>query len=69
MSKGKDWTSRLRDLLDEVEPLGTFATTGSLKPSTLPSIIVEGVVEQLLRAFEGSSYEGSIREGSRYNHR
>jgi 2OG-Fe(II) oxygenase superfamily len=43
MSKGKDWTSRLHNLLDEVEPLGTFATTGSLKPSTLPSITIEGV--------------------------
>jgi 2OG-Fe(II) oxygenase superfamily len=42
-SSEKDWSAQLRDLLDEVEPLGTYATTGHLSPSFLPVISVEGV--------------------------
>jgi 2OG-Fe(II) oxygenase superfamily len=44
-SKGQEndeWSSQLRDLLDEVEPLGTYATTGRL-PAFNPVISVEGV--------------------------
>jgi hypothetical protein len=37
-----DWSSRLHDLLDEIEPLGTFATAGRLNPLN-PTIAVEGV--------------------------
>jgi 2OG-Fe(II) oxygenase superfamily len=45
MSNGKAWPVQLHDLLDEVEPLGTFATTGCMKGVTFPNpiISVEGV--------------------------
>jgi 2OG-Fe(II) oxygenase superfamily len=45
MSKDKGWSSRLRDFLDEVEPLGTFATGGRIKGLIFPNpiITVEGV--------------------------
>jgi 2OG-Fe(II) oxygenase superfamily len=41
-SPEKDWSSKLRSLLDDIEPLGTYATTRRL-PACNPVISVEGV--------------------------